>query len=138
MNIGQAARATGLSAKMVRYYEAAGLLGRVRRSVSGYRKYGEADLHTLRFVRRARDLGFTVAQIGELVSLWRNTHRSSATVKTLASRHLVTLAAKIAELEAMSRTLAHLAENCHGDDRPDCPILDDLAQPNPNARPTAK
>jgi Cu(I)-responsive transcriptional regulator len=128
MNIGQAARATGISPKMIRYYEAAGLLGRVRRSASGYRTYEEADLHTLRFVRRARDLGFTVEQIGDLVSLWRNSHRSSATVKTLASRHLANLAKNIAELEAMSRTLAHLAENCHGDDRPDCPILEDLAQ----------
>lgn len=129
MNIGQAARATGISPKMIRYYESAGVLGRVHRSASGYRTYSDTDLHTLRFVRRARDLGFTVEQIGSLVSLWRDSHRSSATVKTLASRHLANLATKIAELEAMSRTLSHLAENCHGDDRPDCPILDDLAQP---------
>jgi len=119
---------------MIRYYEAAGLLGRVRRSASGYRIYDASDLHTLQFVRRARDLGFTVGQIGDLVSLWRNSHRSSATVKALASRHLASLAAKIAELEAMSRTLAHLAENCHGDDRPECPILDDLAQPEDRSR----
>jgi len=114
---------------MIRYYERAGLLGRVRRSSSGYRTYDESDLHTLRFVRRSRDLGFTVQQISELVSLWRNTHRSSATVKALVSKHRRDLETKIAELAAMSRTLAHLADNCHGDDRPDCPILDDLAEP---------
>lgn len=129
MNIGQAAQATGISPKMIRYYERAGLLGRVRRSSAGYRTYDEPDLHTLRFVRRSRDLGFTVQQIGELVSLWRNTHRSSGKVKALVSKHMGDLETKIAELAAMSRTLAHLADNCHGDDRPDCPILDDLAEP---------
>jgi len=134
MNISQAARATGISPKMIRYYERAGLLGRVRRSSAGYRTYDEADLHTLRFVRRSRDLGFTVQQIGELVSLWRNTQRSSATVKALVSKHMGDLETKIAELAAMSRTLAHLADNCHGDDRPDCPILDDLSEPRSRDR----
>lgn len=128
MNIGQAARATGLSPKMIRYYEESGLLGRIRRSSAGYRAYVDADLHSLRFIRRARDLGFTVGQIGDLLSLWRNSRRSSATVKSLVAGHVSGLQVKIAELEAMCRTLNHLAENCHGDDRPDCPILDDLAE----------
>jgi Cu(I)-responsive transcriptional regulator len=131
MNIGQAAQATGISPKMIRYYEGAGLLGRVRRSSGGYRTYDESDLHTLRFVRRSRDLGFTVQQIRELVSLWRNTHRSSATVKALAKKHMEELETKMEELAAMSRTLTHLSANCHGDDRPECPILDDLAEPGP-------
>ncbi|MDD3445263.1 MAG: Cu(I)-responsive transcriptional regulator [Zavarzinia sp.] len=127
MNIGDAAAASGVSAKMIRHYEKIGLLAPASRSDSGYRRYGQADVDTLRFVRRARDLGFSLEVIGELLDLWRDRGRGSAEVKALALDHVATLEAKIAEMQAMARTLRHLAEACHGDDRPDCPILDDLA-----------
>ena len=127
MNIGEAARDSGVSAKMIRHYEDSGLLPRARRSDSGYRVYDGRDVHTLRFVRHARDLGFSIRQIGELLALWHDRSRPSRQVKALAEAHLRELDAKIAELQAMKATLAHLAHCCHGDDRPDCPILDSLA-----------
>jgi MerR family copper efflux transcriptional regulator len=127
MNIGQAARASGVSAKMIRYYESIGLVPKAARSQSGYRNYAEADVHILRFIRRARDLGFTVGAIADLLALWRDRDRASADVRTVALDHVAGLKARIAELQAMAGTLEHLAHTCHGDERPDCPILEDLA-----------
>ncbi len=135
MNIGEASRASGVSAKMIRYYEATGLIAPAARSGSGYRTYGEGDVHTLRFVRRSRDLGFPVDQIAGLLQLWRDEGRASADVKRMALAHVAALDAKAAELQAMSRTLRHLAACCHGNDRPQCPIIDDLAQASPKLRP---
>ena len=131
MNIGKAARASGVSAKMIRYYESIGLIPKAARSEAGYRHYTEADVHTLRFIRRARDLGFPVERIGELLALWHDTSRASADVKQVALAHVEALETKARELMAMSRTLRHLAETCHGDARPHCPILDDLAASAP-------
>ena len=127
MNIGQAAHRSGVSAKMVRHYEALGLVPGVPRSQAGYRQYDAATVHTLQFIRRARDLGFDTREIATLLQLWRNKRRSSAEVKRLAERHATDLGLRIAALQAMQRTLTHLAHGCHGDHRPDCPILDDLA-----------
>jgi Cu(I)-responsive transcriptional regulator len=127
MNIGQAATASGVSAKMIRYYEAIGLIARVARSEAGYRHYAEADIHKLRFIRRARDLGFSIETIGRLLALWQDRSRASADVKAIAGGQIAALRRKIAEMEAMATTLGHLVEHCHGDGRPDCPILDDLA-----------
>jgi MerR family transcriptional regulator, copper efflux regulator len=127
MNIGEAADAAGVSAKMIRHYEARGLVPGVRRSDAGYRQYDEATVHMLRFIRRARDLGFDTKEIGALLQLWRNKRRSSAEVKRIAAKHVAALDERIAALQAMQRTLSHLAHHCHGDERPDCPILDDLA-----------
>jgi MerR family copper efflux transcriptional regulator len=125
--IGEAARASGVSAKMVRHYESLGLLGDVARTESGYRQYGAADVHTLRFIRRGRDLGFSMAEIAELVSLWHDRSRASGDVKHIAQQHLDDLDARIAAMQAMRQTLRALMHDCHGDHRPDCPILDDLA-----------
>ncbi|MBL26118.1 MAG: Cu(I)-responsive transcriptional regulator [Rhodospirillaceae bacterium] len=127
MNIGEAAKASGVSAKMIRYYESVGVIPAAQRSESGYRRYDDAAIHTLRFVRRARDLGFSVEDITRLLALWRDRNRSSADVKALALAHIKTLQGKIAAMEDMVATLRHLAEHCHGDARPDCPILEDLA-----------
>ncbi len=127
MNIGQAATASGVSAKMIRYYESIGLVPKAGRSGSNYRVYGENEVHALRFIHRARNLGFSVEQMTELLALWRDRRRASKDVKRLALEHLAALEAKVVELQAMSRTLRHLAMNCHGDGRPHCPILDDLA-----------
>ncbi len=127
--IGQAARLSGVSAKMIRHYEALGLLPGVARTDGNYRLYGEADIHTLRFVRRARELGFSMADIAELLSLWQNPRRRSASVLRITHRHLEALQQRIAALQSMARTLEHLGTCCHGDERPDCPILDDLAHP---------
>lgn len=127
MNIGQAAAASGVSAKMIRYYESIGLVRSVTRTQAGYRVYDESDLHTLRFIRRARDLGFSIERLSLLLSLWRDRDRTSAEVKAVATAHIGELHAKIVEVEAMVRTLQHLADYCHGDHKPDCPILDDLA-----------
>jgi Cu(I)-responsive transcriptional regulator len=127
MNIGEAARLSGVSAKMVRHYESLGLLPAVARTDSGYRQYSDREVHTLRFIRHARDLGFSVAEIAELLKLWQNQRRSSANVKKIALQHLAALDAKMAEMQAMRKTLAHLVHCCSGDDRPDCPILEELA-----------
>ena len=127
VNIGEAARLSGVSAKMVRHYESLGLLPRVGRTDSGYRQYSEAEVHTLRFIKRSRELGFSMEDLAELVSLWQNRRRSSAGVKRIAQRHADELAQRIEAMQAMQRTLAHLIHCCQGDDRPDCPILDDLS-----------
>ena len=127
MNIGQAARASGVSAKMIRHYEEVGLIPAASRTDAGYRQYAEADVHTLRFVRHARDLGFSIAEIGELVGLWHDRQRPSRQVKALAQAHIQELRRKAQELLAMTATLEHLVHCCHGDDRPECPILESLA-----------
>ena len=126
MNIGEAARASGVSAKMIRYYEATGLIPAAGRTPSGYRVYSATDVQMLRFIRRARDLGFSVEGIAELLALWRDRGRQSADVKALALAQVVDLRRRIRAMEAMVGTLEHLAERCHGDHRPDCPILEDL------------
>ena len=128
VNIGQAAQLSDISPKMLRHYESLGLLGEVVRTESNYRQYSPADVHTLRFIRRARDMGFGLDAITELVSLWHNRRRSSASVKRIAQRHHDELAQRIEALQAMQRSLDSLLCHCPGDDRPDCPILDDLAQ----------
>jgi MerR family copper efflux transcriptional regulator len=127
MNIGEAARRSGVSAKMVRHYESVGLLPQVHRSDSGYRQYTVAEVHTLRFIKRARDLGFSMAEIAELVSLWQNRRRASASVRRIAQKHADDLGQRIAAMQAMQHTLTHLVHCCQGNDRPECPILDDLA-----------
>ena len=127
INIGQAARASGVSAKMVRHYESLGLLGAVARTDSGYRQYRAADVHTLRFIKRARDLGFSMAEIAELVSLWHDQGRASASVKQIAQAHVADLENRIQAMQDMRSTLQNLLQHCHGDARPDCPILDDLS-----------
>lgn len=128
VNIGEAARLSGVSAKMVRHYESLGLLPRVARTDSGYRQYTEADVHTLRFIKRARDLGFSMDEIGELVGLWQNRRRASASVRRVAQKHADDLAERIAQMQEMQRTLRHLIHCCHGDERPECPILEELAR----------
>jgi MerR family transcriptional regulator, copper efflux regulator len=127
MNIGQAAEASGVSAKMIRHYEAIGLMAKARRTDSGYRIYDGNDVHTLRFIRRGRALGFSMKEIEQLLSLWRNRRRASGDVRRVAQQHIAELDQKIAELQAMRRTLHQLVQHCHGDRRPECPILDDLA-----------
>jgi MerR family copper efflux transcriptional regulator len=127
VDIGRAARESGVSVKMVRHYEAIGLLPKVARTSANYRLYTASDVHTLRFIRRARTLGFSIDDISELLSLWHSKTRSSASVKNIARDRIDELKNKIAELQGMVRTLEHLAHNCHGDQRPECPILDDLA-----------
>lgn len=127
LDIGQASKASGVSVKMIRHYEAIGLLKNVARTFANYRVYGDADVHTLRFIKRARTLGFAIEDIRELLSLWQNKSRPSASVKKVAAGHMAELQRKIAEMQAMVATLSHLTHNCHGDQRPDCPILEDLA-----------
>lgn len=129
MNIGDAARHSGVSAKMIRHYEGIGLISKAARSYSGYRTYAATDVHTLRFIRQARNLGFSIKQIGQLLGLWRNQRRPSSKVKALAQEHIAELDARIAEMQAMKRTLQELAVHCHGDERPECPILEGLAAP---------
>lgn len=129
LTIGQAATASGVSAKMIRHYEALGMIPKSRRTAGNYRYYSDADVQTLRLVRRARDLGFSMEQIATLVSLWRNRSRASSTVRRLAQQHIGQLEQKIAHLQSMVHTLQELADHCHGDARPECPILDDLAKP---------
>ncbi|CAG9173888.1 HTH-type transcriptional regulator HmrR [Cupriavidus laharis] len=133
MNIGQAAEASGVSAKMIRHYEAIGLVDAPPRTEGGYRRYDERAVHTLRFVRRARNLGFSLDEIRGLLSLWHDRQRASADVKAMTLRHVADLEKRIAELAAMRDTLHALAEACSGDDRPDCPILADFAQPHGDA-----
>ncbi|MDA1117267.1 MAG: Cu(I)-responsive transcriptional regulator [Proteobacteria bacterium] len=129
MNIGETAKHSGVSAKMIRHYEGIGLIPKATRSYSGYRTYAASDVHTLRFIRQARNLGFSIKQIEQLLGLWRNQRRPSSKVKALAQAHIAELDARIAEMQAMKRTLQDLAVHCHGDDRPECPILDGLAAP---------
>jgi len=131
LNIGQASATTGVSAKMIRHYESIGLIPKAKRTYSGYRLYSTNELHELRFIRAARDLGFSIASIGELLKLWRDKRRPSTRVKTLALEQIRLLDAKIREMQAMKATLDRLAHHCHGDDRPDCPILEKLAAPAP-------
>ncbi|MBY4733796.1 Cu(I)-responsive transcriptional regulator [Cupriavidus pauculus] len=128
MNIGEAAQASGVSAKMIRHYESIGLVDAPPRSEGGYRRYDERAVHTLRFVRRARNLGFSLDEIRGLLSLWHDRRRASADVKALTLKHVADLEVKIAELAAMRDTLRALAEACSGDERPDCPILSDMAR----------
>ena len=130
MNIGAAAKHSGVSAKMIRHYEGIGLISKAARSYSGYRTYAASDVHTLRFIRQARNLGFSIKQIEQLLGLWRNQRRPSSKVKALAQEHIAELDARIAEMQAMKRTLQELAVHCHGDERPECPILEGLAAPS--------
>ena len=127
LNIGQAAAASGVSAKMIRHYESIGLIPRAARTGSGYRLYDEADVHTLRFVRRARELGFSMPEIKKLIGLWKNRSRASAEVKKLAQQHVRDLDERIQKLQEMRDTLQELMSCCKGDQRPDCPILSGLA-----------
>lgn len=127
MNIGQAAVKGGVSAKMIRHYEAIGLLSPVRRTASGYRVYSDSDVHTLQFIKQARNLGFSMEQIRNLLDLWRNQRRSSRKVRELAINHMEELDERIRELQQIRQALHHLVRHCHGDERPDCPILEGLA-----------
>lgn len=127
MNIGEAAKKSGLMPKMIRYYESIELLRPAGRSASGYRHYNENDLHTLAFIRRSRDLGFSLDEVGKLLTLWQDRQRASADVKALAAQHVRELNRKIEELSTLRDTLQDLVEHCQGDHRPDCPILKDLA-----------
>lgn len=127
MQIGAVAERSGVPAKTIRYYESVGLIEEAGRTASGYRRYGARDVQTLSFISRARGLGFSVKDVGDLLALWRDRQRTSAQVKALANDHLRRIDRKIAELRGMRDTLTHLVERCHGDDRPDCPILDDLS-----------
>jgi MerR family copper efflux transcriptional regulator len=142
LNIGQASQASGVSAKMMRYYESIQLIPAPARSESNYRHYTLNDVHTLRFVRRARDLGFTIDEITHLLDLWRDRARASADVKRVALDHVATLKNKIVELQGMVVTLEHLARHCRGDARPECPIMDDLSgkmeEPSPRNDPRGR
>lgn len=138
LNIGQAARRSGVSAKMIRHYEDIGLLPKVARTDAGYRQYADSDVHNLRFIRTARELGFSIADISALLRLWRNRSRASKDVKRIALAQIAELERRIDELQTMKRALERLAHCCHGDERPDCPILegiDDLAANNAARRP---
>ncbi|HEY0063113.1 MAG TPA: Cu(I)-responsive transcriptional regulator [Telluria sp.] len=126
-NIGDAAKASGVSAKMIRHYEAIGLIEAARRTDAGYRLYSERDVQVLQFIHRSRELGFSLEQIKTLLALWQNKQRASKDVRAMARQHIAELDEKIASMQAMRRTLEQLATRCHGDDRPDCPILDDLS-----------
>lgn len=128
MNIGTVAEQAGVPAKTIRYYEDIGLIRKAERLPNGYRAYSEHEMRELNFIKRARDLGFSVEEVRDLLDLWRNRRRTSSAVKALVTRHLEVLEHKIGELESMRRSLAHLVERCRGDERPDCPILDDLGR----------
>jgi MerR family copper efflux transcriptional regulator len=128
MVIGEASRASGVSAKMLRYYESIGLIPAAGRTEAGYRFYGQAEVNVLRFIRRARGLGLSMKRIKLLVSLWQDRQRPSREVKRIATEHIIELRAKIAQLDAMCETLEELADRCHGDERPECPILHDLEE----------
>ncbi len=127
MNIGKASELSGVRAKTIRYYESIGLIPEPPRRESGYRDYGLPDIETLKFVQRARNLGFTIKDVSDLLNLWNDKNRASSRVKELTQRHIQEIEGRIDELESMRRTLIDLSNKCHGDDRPDCPILDDLA-----------
>jgi Cu(I)-responsive transcriptional regulator len=133
MNIGDAAQASGVSAKMIRHYESIGLIPKAKRTGAGYRLYAHNEIHELRFIRAARDLGFSIAAIGELLRLWRDKRRPSSRVKALALEQISGLEVRIREMQAMKATLEQLASHCHGDGRPECPILDELAALHPSA-----
>lgn len=126
MNIGEVAAMSEVNSKMIRRYEEQGIIPKAGRSLAGYRQYSEKDVHILRFVKRARELGFAMKDIKQLVGLWRNRSRPSAHVKSIALKHKTELEKKLKEIQAMLGTLNNLVEHCHGDDRPDCPILDEL------------
>jgi|SRR5690606_23259046 len=126
MNISEASKLSNVNSKMIRRYEELGIIPKAKRSLSGYRQYSENDVHILKFVKRGRELGFSMKDIQELLSLWRNKNRSSSQVKNIASKHVDELEKKLTEIESMLKTLKHLVKNCHGDQRPDCPILDEL------------
>lgn len=128
MNISQAAKQSGINSKLIRHYESIGVIPKALRSESGYRVYSDNDIHILTFVNRARNLGFSMKEIKKLVGLWRNKSRESADVKALANEHIKQLEIKIVELQEMTKTLKTLSKSCHGDHRPDCPILDNLAK----------
>lgn len=134
MNIGCAAKASGVSAKMIRHYESMGLLPEASRTEAGYRQYNDKDLGNLRFIRHSRDLGFSLIQVRELLGLWQNRRRPSRQVKALAQGHLQELNQKLNELQAIKATLEHLVQCCHGDERPECPILEILADPQAKPR----
>ena len=141
MNIGEAAKASGVSAKMIRHYESVGLFPEAQRTDSGYRQYTDKEVSTLRFIRQSRDLGFSIEQIRELLGLWQDRRRPSRQVKALAQAHIQELDAKLQELNAMKATLEHLVHCCHGDDRPDCPIIENLADETAaggTSKPTAR
>jgi MerR family copper efflux transcriptional regulator len=128
LDIGRASKASGVSVKMTRHYESIGLLKKIARTYANYRVYSDSDVHTLRFIKRARTLGFSIEDIQTLLSLWQNKSRSSAAVKKIAGAHMDVLKRRIAEMQSMVATLEHLTQHCHGDHRPDCPILEDLAR----------
>ncbi len=128
MNIGDAAKISGVNAKLIRHYESIGVIPKATRTESGYRSYSETDIHILSFVKRSRNLGFSMKEIKKLVSLWKNKSRTSSEVKSMATKHIDEMEKKISELQSVVKTLKHLSKNCHGDDRPDCPILSDLAK----------
>lgn len=133
-----AAERSGVSAKMIRYYESVGLIAPADRRENGYRDYGDNEVAMLQFVRRTRDLGFSLEEVGALLALWRDRRRSSREVRRLAAKHLAEMEARMTEMRAVSRTLKRLVHACHGDERPDCPILDDLAAPRPSRQPRRK
>lgn len=126
MNIGEVSKLANISAKMVRRYEEEGIIPKAKRAESGYRQYSENDVHILRFVKRSRELGFSMKDVKQLIGLWRNKNRSSEQVKKIATKHIIELETKLAEIQAMLGTLKHLTKHCHGDHRPDCPILYEL------------
>jgi MerR family transcriptional regulator, copper efflux regulator len=138
MNIGQASKASGVSAKMIRHYESIGLIDAADRTDSGYRIYGPSEIARLRFIRRARDLNFSTEQIKDLLALWQDRSRASADVKRLALKHVAHLEARMRELQEMAGTLRHLARHCHGDARPDCPIIEELSRGRTAAEPKQK
>lgn len=141
MNIGQAAHASGVSTKMIRYYDEVGLVRPSGRTEAGYREYDAREVNELRFIKRARSLGFSMEEITRLLSLWRDRQRPSREVKAIAEKHVADLEERIREMQAMADTLRHLSHCCAGDDRPDCPILADLtggAEPSDPAKPTSR
>lgn len=127
MNIGETSKASGVSAKMIRHYESIGLIGEAQRTDAGYRVYGPRDVQVLQFIHRSRELGFALEQIKTLLALWQDKQRASKDVRAMAKQHIAELDKKINDMQSMKRTLEKLAGACHGDDRPDCPILDDLS-----------